>query len=48
MAKIQDIYGKEYIIPNLKHCFIVSLELKLTKSVKDFFQFLSKKLFERN
>ena len=26
----------------LKHCFIVSLELKLIKLVKEFFKFLSK------
>ena len=30
------VVSNKYIIPNLKHCFIVSLELKLTKSVKVF------------
>tara|TARA_B100001027_G_C16179373_1_gene290729 strand:+ start:118 stop:498 length:381 start_codon:yes stop_codon:yes gene_type:complete len=31
----------KYTILNLKHCFIVSLELKFIKFVNDFFKFLS-------
>ena len=36
------IVNRKYTIPILKHCLIVSLELKFIKLVKDFFKFLSK------
>ena len=37
-----NIVSIRYTTLILKHCFIVSLELKLIKLVKDFFKFLSK------
>ena len=44
MYKIKKIIivNNKYTILILKHCFIVSLELKFIKFVRDFFKFLSK------
>ena len=37
-----DMVNNRYTTPILKHCLIVSLELKFIKLVNDFFKFLSK------